>query len=83
MTVTFENPPRRFPDSASARILAEVEDRGIPVRPLEIAVALDMPVAKVSNLLRSMAASGKLKRVRPEDAPANGPGASLYGPLDR
>ena len=78
--VRAENPPksRRTPGSVADRVLADLQSRDQPVRPIEIAKKLDVPSGRVSNALRHLVLSGEAQRIRPEDGPANGPGTSLF-----
>ena len=58
-----------------AAILALLDE---PRRPMEIADQLDADTHTVAIRLRSLMDRGLVERIRPPDAPRNGPGSALY-----
>jgi len=58
-----------------AAILALLDE---PHRPMEIAGKLDASTHTVAIRLRSLMDRGLVRRIRPDDAPRNGPGSALY-----
>lgn len=75
MPVVPRKPPGRPLLPLDAAILAQLDE---PCRPVEIAARVDADTHTVAIRLRSLTERKLVERIRPPDAPRNGPGSALY-----